>query len=122
MTYDDLTNIINRKISRPHRRRNPEIVIVLDEPGIPVGGRTEIKDVVYVAEWDTLKIIPDEPIVRRGHKQEDVRDIIIKKSCTERKYYCCPKCDSVVRKADNYCSQCGQRIKLNPDFIPIKGI
>lgn len=56
-------------------------------------------------ERDTAK----EPEVHTNSDEIRVGSLVIGKGV---KVYSCPKCGNMIRKSDNFCQECGQRLKL----------
>ena len=56
-------------------------------------------------ERDTAK----EPEVHTNSDEIRVGSLVIGKGV---KVYSCPKCGNMIRKSDNFCPECGQRLKL----------
>ena len=63
------------------------------------------REVAELRERDTAK----EPEVHTNSDEIRVGSLVIGKGV---KVYSCPKCGNMIRKSDNFCQECGQRLKL----------
>lgn len=91
---------------------NKSVVVLLREQAIGGRASVEVKQISEGIDWECnqINIITKKPIVSDNLQRDNPLSIHILEH-GKRKIYKCPKCTNTVRKADKYCSNCGQAIR-----------
>lgn len=113
MNLTNLNSITNQLLLRGHG--DEKVVITLKQPS--VGPRSGIGiDFVYIGmDWESnqLRIEPSKDLVLYEKDRDKAMPIKVRSvpnGSVMRKVLTCPKCACHLKKADNYCSSCGQRV------------
>ena len=95
-----------------------KMIVLITTADKSVGGRagTEINSVYEGMDWEhnQVRIQPEIKLVRQGNSRDDAMQPIVRSytypNNRTRKVIVCCKCEQILRKDDNYCSRCGQKI------------
>lgn len=94
---------------------NP-VLVTLSESSIGSRAATGITGIHSGIDWEhgQVRISTEKKIISYGKDRDEVieprrEDYNI--GSRVRHLFLCPKCENHLRKDDNYCSSCGQRIK-----------
>ncbi len=92
------------------------VLVTLSEPSIGSRAATGITGIHSGIDWERgqVRISTEKKIISYGKDRDEVieprrEDYNI--GSRTRHLFICPKCENQLRKDDNYCSHCGQRVK-----------
>lgn len=92
------------------------VLVTLSESSIGSRAATGITGIHSGFDWERgqVRISTEKKIISYGKDRDGVIEPI-KEDCNigsrTRHLLLCPKCENQLRKGDNYCSNCGQKIK-----------
>ena len=114
MILSELKDQVDFLISNGHG--NDTVLVTLSESSVGARASTGIIGLYPGFDWERgqVRISTEKKVISYGKDRD-------KEMLPRRKDYdvgtrirhliLCPKCENQLRKDDNYCSQCGQRIK-----------
>lgn len=87
----------------------------LTEPGYEYHSCDFMDDGIYIdmnrlREYEDTGLTPDE--INALRERDTAKAIVVDDMTGGIKLYSCPICDTPVHEKDNFCPECGQRLKL----------
>ena len=115
MNLEELKENIDSTIRHLNDYENPKnIMVLISLKENSMGGRASsgVSCVGMGFDWEhgQFRIEPTKSLVSMGNAITDIKSVICKEY-DGRKYYKCPRCESKISKNDNYCRECGQKLK-----------
>lgn len=96
------------------------VVITLSQPSVGARASVGIKGIFSGFDWEhnQIRIEPTELICKRGRAKDDPAKINIFAFSYPKKFYLCPMCEERVKKDNQYCPRCGQRLIFDAEKVP----
>ena len=98
------------------------VFVALNEPSVGPIRTTEITELYPGFDWDSGKILitTKDKICRLERSKDDLFPMILFVYKYETKTVVeahCPRCEGKLKKDDNYCHECGQRVYYDKDNV-----
>ena len=114
MNLEELKSVVDGTIEHLYNKaaKDVPVLITLSESSMGARSSCVAKYAGLGFDWEhgQFRIEPNNPLVSKGNRLDDVKSII-KRDFNGRCQYCCPKCLQKISKNDIYCRYCGQKIK-----------
>ena len=114
MNLNQLNEITQNLIEKGYGENS--VLITTADPSVGPRANVEISYVTNGFDWEQgqIRIEPKNKIILKEKDRDKPICVKTKKYSANKRNYTilkCPKCDNKVRKNDNYCSRCGQRVE-----------